>query len=225
MLVEIKTKYMTLQLKIFVPPHPLIKHWLGVARDKNTPSGLFKTAMVELGRWLTYEATRDWLPTIEGQVETPLAVANAVFINPQQPVTMIPILRAGLTLAEGCQTVLPLAVTHHLGIVRNEETLQPTCYLNKLPEKFPENSRILILDPMLATGGTIELALEEAIKRGAKPELIRIISVVAAPPALQKLSAGYPSLQIYSAMIDEEVNDAGFILPGLGDAGDRSFGT
>ena len=121
---------MALQLKIFVPPHPLIKHWLGVARDKNAPPSMFKTAMVELGRWLTYESTREWLPTIEGQVETPLAVANAVFINPQEPVIMIPILRAGLTLWAGSQTVLPMAITYHLGIERNEETLKPSCYLN-----------------------------------------------------------------------------------------------
>ena len=216
---------MPLQLKVYVPPHPLIKHWLGVARDKNTPSALFKTALVELGRWLTYEATKQWLPTIDVELETPMSSAPATFINPQQRVAMIPILRAGLSLWEGSQTVLPLGVTYHLGIQRNEENLTASCYLNKLPDKFNNDTRILILDPMLATGATIMLALEEIVNRGANPELIRIISVITAPPALQKLSVEYPSLHIYTAMIDEQVNDSGFIIPGLGDAGDRSFGT
>ncbi len=216
---------MTLQLKIYVPPHPLIKHWLGVARDKNTPPSLFKTAMVELGRWLTYEATKQWLPTIDTQVETPLGVADATFIDPQNVIAMIPILRAGLTIWEGSQTVLPLAVTYHLGMERNEETLTATCYLNKLPEKFAEDTRILVLEPILSTGGTIMAALKEIVSRGGNPDFIRIISVVTSSPALQKLSLVYPSLYIYTAMIDEQVNDSGLIVPGLGDAGDRSFGT
>lgn len=213
------------QLKIYVPPHPLIKHWLGVARDKNTPSTLFKTAMVELGRWLTYEAIREWLPIMDVEIETPLASSPATFLNPQTKIALIPILRAGLTLAEGSQTILPLASTYHLGMVRNEETLNPTCYLNKLPSEFSPDTYIVILDPMLATGGTIMLTMEEIIKRGGNPDLTRIISVVVAPPALQKLSAHYPTLNIYSAMIDEQVNENGFIVPGLGDAGDRAFGT
>lgn len=216
---------MASQLKIYVPPHPLIKHWLGVARDKNTPSTLFKTAMVELGRWLTYEAMREWLPTVDTQVETPLAVTPATLINPQVPIATIPILRAGLTLWEGSQTLLPLASTYHLGLVRNEETLEPSCYLNKLPSQFSPDTHILILEPMLATGGSIMLAMAEIVKRGGNPALTRILSVVAAPPALQKLGGEYPELNIYSAMIDEEVNESGFIVPGLGDAGDRAFGT
>lgn len=213
------------QLRIYVPPHPLIKHWLGVARDKNTPPTLFKTAMVELGRWLTYETIREWLPTLETEVETPLSIASATFIAPHTSIVTIPILRAGLTLWEGCQTLLPLAKTYHLGLVRNEETLEVSCYLNKLPKKFEQDTRILILDPMLATGGSIMLAMAEITKRGGNPDLTRIVSVVSAPPALQKLSANYPTLTIYTAMIDEEINDRGYIVPGLGDAGDRSFGT
>ena len=213
------------QLKIYVPPHPLIKHWLGVARDKDTPPTLFKTAMVELGRWLTYEAIREWLPTIDTQVETPLAVAPATLIDPQVPIATIPVLRAGLSLWEGAQTLLPLASTYHLGLVRNEETLQPSCYLNKLPAQFAPNTHILILEPMLATGGSIMLTMEEVSKRGGNPGLTRIISVVASPPALQQLGAEYPELNIYSAMIDEQINEKGFIVPGLGDAGDRAFGT
>ncbi|MBD1932913.1 MULTISPECIES: uracil phosphoribosyltransferase [Cyanophyceae] len=216
---------MTLQLRVYVPPHPLIKHWLAVARDAATPSVLFKSAMKELGRWLTYEAIRDWLPTIETTVQTPLAECPATFINPEVPLVVVPILRAGLGLLEGAQTLLPLASTYHIGLVRNEETLEASCYLNKMPEQFHPQTRVLITDPMLATGGTIMMTMAELTKRGIDPALTRIISVVAAPPALQKLSSAYPGLIVYTAMIDEGLNSQGYIVPGLGDAGDRTFGT
>jgi uracil phosphoribosyltransferase len=213
------------QLRVYVPPHPLIKHWLAVARDRNTPSALFRTALTELGRWLTYEATRDWLPTVEATVETPLTECPAAFVNPEIPLVVVPILRAGLGLLEGAQTVLPLASIYHLGMVRDEETLEVSCYLNKFPEKFPPEARVLICEPMLATGGTIMATMAELTKRGVDPALMRIISVVAAPQALQSLSSTYPALTVYSAIIDEGLNDRGFIVPGLGDAGDRLFGT
>lgn len=216
---------MTLQLRVYVPPHPLIKHWLGVARDAATPPPLFKSAMTELGRWLTYEAIRDWLPTEDIMVQTPLAPCSVSMVNPDVPLVVVPILRAGLALLEGAQTLLPLAAIYHLGLVRNEETLEATCYLNKLPKEFNPKTRVLITDPMLATGGTIMLTMAELTERGVDPALTRIISVVAAPPALQKLGSTYPSLTIYTAMIDETVNSLGYIVPGLGDAGDRSFGT
>lgn len=216
---------MSIQLRVYVPPHPLIKHWLGVARDVSTPPPLFKSAMIELGRWLTYETIRDWLPTEEMMIQSPLAACPATLINPEVPLVVVPILRAGLALLEGAQTLLPLASIYHLGLVRNEETLEASCYLNKLPNQFTPNTHVLITDPMLATGGSMMLAMAELVKRGVDPALTRIISVVAAPPALQKLSASYPSLTIYTAMIDEIVNDHGYIVPGLGDAGDRSFGT
>lgn len=216
---------MTLQLRVYVPPHPLIKHWLGVARDVNTPSVLFKSAMSELGRWLTYEATRDWLPTQDVTVETPLAPCPATFVNPTVPLAVVPILRAGLALLEGAQTVLPLASVYHLGLMRDEKTLLPSWYLNKLPERFDPQTRVLIPEPMLATGGTIMAAMAELQQRGVNSALTRIVSVVAAPPALQKLSATYPELVIYTATIDEGLNSQGFIVPGLGDAGDRTFGT
>ncbi|TVQ64082.1 MAG: uracil phosphoribosyltransferase, partial [Spirulina sp. DLM2.Bin59] len=123
------------------------------------------------------------------------------------------------------QTLLPLASTYHLGLVRDEETLDNTCYLNKLPPQLDPDTRVLILDPMLATGGSIMRAMAEVVSRGVDPANVRIESVVAAPPALQKLSAAYPSLTVYTAMIDEGLNDHGYIVPGLGDAGDRAFGT
>lgn len=216
---------MTLQLRVYVPPHPLIKHWLAVARDAGTPSVLFRSAMTELGRWLTYEAARDWLPTQETTVQSPLDTCLATVIDPQIPVAVVPILRAGLGLLEGAQTLLPLASIYHLGLARDEETLQPHCYLNKLPEKFDPQTRVLITDPMLATGGSIMAAMAELTQRGADPSLTRIVCVVAAAPALQKLSAAYPGLIIYTATIDEKLNNKGYIVPGLGDAGDRIFGT
>ena len=212
-------------MRVYVPEHPLIKHWLAVARDANTPSVMFKSAMTELGRWLTYEATRTWLPTLDATVKTPLAECAATFVNPEVPVAIIPILRAGLVLLDGVQNILPIASIYHLGLVRDEVTLEPRCYLNKLPPQLDPQTRVLILEPMLATGGSIMMTMEEVVRRGANPDLIRIVSVVAAPPALKKLGENYSSLQIYTAIIDEGLNSRGFIVPGLGDAGDRSFGT
>ena len=216
---------MSLQLRVYVPDHPLIKHWLAVARDKNTPSVLFKSAMTELGRWLTFEASRYWLPTAEMKVQTPLAECPATLVNPAAPIAVVPILRAGLALLDGAQTLLPLASIYHLGLERNEETLQSSCYLNKLPLKFPDQTRILVLEPMLATGGSIMMAMAELTSRGADPALMRIVSVVAAPSALKQLGEEYPTLNIYTAIIDEGLNGKGYIVPGLGDAGDRAFGT
>lgn len=216
---------MTLQLRVYVPDHPLIKHWLSVARDVNTPSVLFKSALAELGRWLAYEATRSWLPTVETTVQTPLTQCPGTFVNPQIPIGIVPIMRAGLVLVEEVQKVVPLASVYHLGLVRNESSLSASCYLNKLPEKFAPETRIAILEPMLATGGSIMMAMKEITARGVNPELIRIISIVAAPPALRQLSANYPGLEIYTAIIDEGLNEKGYIVPGLGDAGDRAFGT
>ncbi len=216
---------MSLQLRIYVPEHPLIKHWLAVARDVNTPSVLFKSAISELGRWLTYEAIRTWLPTTETTVQTPLTTCDATFVNPEIPMGVVPILRAGLALLDGAQSILPLASIYHLGLSRDESTLEASCYLNNLPERFPPQTKILILEPMLATGGSIMMAMQEITSRGVDPAEIRIVSVVAAPPALRKLSEAYTDLEIYSAIIDEGLNSKGYIVPGLGDAGDRAFGT
>ena len=216
---------MALQLRVFVPPHPLVKHWLGVARDANTPSSLFRTAMTELGRWLTYEAVREWLPTFDTTITTPLAPCPATFVNPEVPMVIIPILRAGLALMEGAQSVLPLASVYHVGFVRNEETLEATCYLNKLPATLAPETRVLISEPMLATGGTMLAAMADLLERGIQPDNVRVVAIVASPIALQKLAEAYPALTIYAAIIDEGLDENGYIVPGLGDAGDRTFGT
>ncbi|USR92926.1 uracil phosphoribosyltransferase [Phormidium yuhuli AB48] len=216
---------MTEKLKVYVPPHPLIQNWLTMAREASTPPVLFRTAMTELGRWLTYEAIRDWLPTQDVSVQSPLAPAQGRLIRSDIPLAIVPILRAGLALLPGMQDVLPAAAIYHLGMVRDETSLDPSCYLNKLPDQFPPDLHLMISEPMLATGGTLDQTLQLLTQRGLTPDRLRIISIIAAPPALQRLNDKYSGLVIYSATIDEGLDDRGFILPGLGDAGDRSFGT
>ncbi|KAK3003151.1 hypothetical protein RJ639_018677 [Escallonia herrerae] len=188
------------------------------------------------------------IPTVTGEIQSPLAVASVEFVDPREPVAIIPILRAGLALAEHASSILPATRTYHLGVSRDEETLQPSVYLNKLPDKFPEGSRVFVVDPMLAAacspvccgtksadfditdsgtskGGTIVAAIDLIKDRGVDNKQIKVVSAVAAPPALQKLSEKFPGLLAYAGIIDPTVNEKGFILPGLGDAGDRSFGT
>jgi len=215
-----------MQLRVHVPSHPFIAQLLTICRDKNTPTPVFRGAMADLGRWLTYECCRDWLPVATTQVETPLDVlAEAKVIDHTQPLAIVPVLRAGLALLEGAGALLPLARIYHLGYQRDETTHRATCYLNRLPERFAPGTRVLILEPMLATGGTLLQVLAELQGRGVDLALVRVIAVLAAGPALHKLSQQYPELVIYCAMIDEFLDDRCFIVPGLGDAGDRAFGT
>ncbi|OIP74830.1 MAG: uracil phosphoribosyltransferase [Oscillatoriales cyanobacterium CG2_30_44_21] len=213
------------QLRIYVPPHPLIRHWLTIAREKHTPVPLFRTAMSEMGKWLTYEAIREFLPIQEVNIETPITTASGLLIDGSVPIAFVPILRAGLSMLEGCQTLLPSATVYHLGLVRNEETLEASCYLNRLTQRFAPETRIFIVEPMMATGGSIISTLKILTERGADPSLIRIINALCAPPALQLIGQQFPEVQIYSGCIDEVVNEKGWIVPGLGDAGDRAFGT
>ncbi|XP_041028870.1 uracil phosphoribosyltransferase-like isoform X2 [Juglans microcarpa x Juglans regia] len=213
------------RMLVFVPPHPLIKHWVSFLRNVQTHCPVFRNAMAELGRLLLYEASRDWLPTVNGEIQSPMGVASVEFIDPREPMVVVPILRAGLALAEHASSLLPATKTYHLGLSRDEETLQPSIYLNKLPDKFPEGSRVFLVDPMLATGGTIVAALNLLKERGVDNNQIKVISAVAAPPALQKLSENFPGLHVYTGIIDPTVDDKGFIIPGLGDVGDRCFGT
>ncbi|MGQ9865527.1 MAG: uracil phosphoribosyltransferase [Pseudanabaenaceae cyanobacterium] len=212
-------------LRIYVKDHPLIRHWLTVARDRQTPPPLFRAAVVELGRWLTYEALRDRLPLREISLETPLAPTTGLVIDPETPWAIVPVLRAGLALLEGMQTLMPGAAIYHVGLVRDDATLQPTLYLNRLPAQFAPQTQILVAEPMLATGGTMLAVLDLLAARGANLAQVQIVNVLCAPPALRQLGERYPEVQIYSAFIDETVNDQGWIVPGLGDAGDRAFGT
>jgi uracil phosphoribosyltransferase len=216
---------MAIQLRVYVKDHPLIRHWLTVCRDRHTPVPLFRTAIAEISKWMTYEILRDWLPTQTVTIETPISTVEGQIIDPDFGVAIVPIMRAGLGLLENCLSLLPTAKVYHLGLVRDEETLQPSCYLNRLPESFAPETHIIILEPMMATGGSIITTLEMLVSRGADPSMIRILNVICAPPALQKIGQTYPQVQIYSAMIDESVNEQGWIVPGLGDAGDRTYGT
>lgn len=214
------------QFLVYVPPHPLVKHWLAVARNAQTPPAIFKSAIAELSRILLYECVRDILPTVEAQIETPMGVAADVeYVDPTKPIAVVPVLRAGLAMLEEASTIIPVASTYHVGYARDERTLEAAPYLNKLPERFDMDSKVIVVDIMLATGGTVCKVLDDIIARGAVPENIRVVSVLSASPALSKMSERYEGMKVYTAMIDAEVNEQGFIIPGLGDAGDRCYGT
>jgi len=140
---------------VYVPPHPLVSHWIAIMRNAASPSPIFRSAAAELGRILLYEAVREFLPTLQGQVDTPVGVADVTFVDPTKPVKVVPILRAGLILLENAATVLPASQTFHVGYSRDEETLESSCYLNKLPEKLSADDLIVVSDCMLATGRLI----------------------------------------------------------------------
>ena len=216
---------MSMSLRVIVPPHPLVAHWLTVLRDRDTPSPLFCTAMKELGRWLTYEAARDWLPQVSVQIETPLAPCAGQVMDPTAALLVVPVLRAGLGLWAGGQEVLPHARVAHMGLVRDEETALPSTYLDRLPKQIGERVGVMVFDPMLATGGSLASVLELLAERGVTGQRVRVITALAAAPGLQHLAEKFPELTIYTACIDPELDSRQFIVPGLGDAGDRLYGT
>ncbi|MCX5931285.1 MAG: uracil phosphoribosyltransferase [Cyanobacteria bacterium] len=216
---------MSMSLRVVVPPHPLIAHWLTVLRDQQTPSPLFATAMAELGRWLTYEAVRDWLPQLPLQVQTPLAVCDGMVVDPSVPVLAVPVLRAGLWLWEGARAVLPSARVAHVGLVRDERTGEASCYLDSLPERIGERVGVMVFDPMLATGGSLIQVLERLEARGVSGQRLLVITALAASPGLTAVGRRFPDLRVYTACIDPELDGAYRIVPGLGDAGDRLYGS
>jgi len=204
---------------VFVSPHPLVAHKLTKLRDAHTKSKKFRELVREIAALLTYEATQDLIvqPT---QVETPLAVTNGVDLS--EPIGLVPILRAGLGMVEGVWGLMPSAEVWHIGLYRDEETLRPVEYYNKLPIE-PTVSVCLILDPMLATGGSAVSTVDVLKRWGVKK--IKFIGILAAPEGLALMQARHPEVPIHLAAIDERLNENGFIYPGLGDAGDRQFGT
>ncbi|GBG74009.1 hypothetical protein CBR_g17719 [Chara braunii] len=218
------TEFNSRQMLVFVPPHPLIKHWIAVLRNEATPPTIFRGALAELGRLLVYEATRDWMPLVDMQIQTPLGEADVSFVDPSQPIKLVPILRAGVVMLEEASSLLPASQTYHVGYNRDDQSLLPSLYLNRLPETFPEDSRVMVVDPLIATGGTLEATIEELRARGVDTRLMRVITAVCCPTGLQKLTK-YEGLRIYAGIIDPELNSRGMIVPGIGDAGDRSFGT
>lgn len=200
--------------------HPLVQHKVSHLRDRNTGTKEFKELVSELAMLLCYEATRD-LPTEEVEIETPVAIAKTRVLSGRK-LALVPILRAGLGMVDGMLTLLPAAKVGHIGLYRNEETLEPVEYYCKLPSDIDERD-VMVLDPMLATGGSAVDAIAQIKKRGAKS--IKFLAIIAAPEGLERLHAAHPDVDIYVAALDEKLNENGYIIPGLGDAGDRIFGT
>ena len=206
--------------KPVIMDHPLVQHKVSLLRNKNTGTKEFKELVSELAMLLCYEATRD-LPTEEVEIETPIAVARTRVLAGRK-LALVPILRAGLGMVDGMLSLLPAAKVGHIGMYRDETTLMPVEYYCKLPSDIHERD-VLVLDPMLATGGSAADAISQIKKRGAKS--IKFIGIIAAPEGLEKLHAAHPDVDIYVAALDERLNENGYIVPGLGDAGDRIFGT
>ena len=204
----------------FLVAHPLIKHKMFYLRDATTSKKKFKELVKEITLLLAYEVTSD-LPMEMETVRTPLETMEAPILKGKKPV-IIPILRAGLGVVDGFLELVPSARVGHVGLFRNEETLKPERYYFKVP-KFSEQRAIFLLDPMLATGGSASDAIQTLKDEGLTR--IKFVCLVAAPEGIRKLSSEHPDVPIYSAALDRELNSHGYILPGLGDAGDRLFGT
>jgi uracil phosphoribosyltransferase len=204
---------------VFPSPHPLVAHKLSILRRADTDPRKFRELVREIAALMTYEATAD-LATKANTVQTPLGIASGVEL--QENIGLVPILRAGLGMVEGVWELMPSAEVWHIGLYRDEETLKPVEYYNKLPI-LPTVSVCLILDPMLATGGSA-VATIDILKRWGVAK-IKFVGILAAPQGIMNIHDHHPEVPIHLAVIDETLNDNGFIMPGLGDAGDRQFGT
>ena len=200
--------------------HPLIMHKISLIRDKNCGTREFRTVIGEIATLMGYEILRD-LETELVEIETPMEKAMVPMIKGKK-LAVVPILRAGLGMVDGILSLVPTAKVGHVGMYRDEETLQPKEYYCKLPEDIDQRL-VLIVDPMLATGGFADAAIEFVKKQGAKQ--IKFASIIAAPEGIKMLTEKHPDIQIYCGSIDRQLNENGYILPGLGDAGDRIFGT
>ncbi|MBE6996353.1 MAG: uracil phosphoribosyltransferase, partial [Ruminococcaceae bacterium] len=191
-----------------------------VLRDKNTSVKVFREIVSEVGMLITYEATRD-LPLTTKEVETPICATTAPTLKGKK-FAVVPILRAGLGLVEGVLTMVPNARIGHIGMFRDEETLEPHTYFCKLPKDISERE-VMVVDPMLATGGSAEAAISELKQRGCTH--IKLMVLLAAPEGIKRIQDAHPDVDIYCGAVDECLNENGYIVPGLGDAGDRIFGT
>jgi len=199
--------------------HPLVRHKLTLLRDRDTESKKFRELVREIAILLAYEATAD-LKTKPRQIETPLGTAEGARL--EDKIGLVPVLRAGLGMVEGIWEMMPTAEVWHIGLFRDEHTLKPVQYYNKLPVE-PTVQVCLILDPMLATGGSAVATVDILKRWGA--QRIKYVGIIAAPEGIAALSTAHPDVDIYVAAIDSHLNDRGYIVPGLGDAGDRQFGT
>ena len=207
-------------LKPVIMDHPLIQHKLTIMRDKNTGTKEFRELVGEIGMLMCYEATRD-LPLKEVEIETPVAVAKTKVISGRK-LAFVPILRAGLGLVDAVMRMVPAAKIGHIGMYRDPETHMPVEYYCKLPSDIGERD-VIVLDPMLATGGSAVDAISQIKNKGAKS--VRFMCIIAAPEGLAALQEAHPDVQIYIGAVDEKLNEHKYIVPGLGDAGDRIFGT
>ncbi|NLM11985.1 MAG: uracil phosphoribosyltransferase [Clostridiaceae bacterium] len=205
---------------VFIFDHPLIQHKVSLLRDKNTSSKEFRELVSEISVLMGYEVTRD-IPLMEVEVETPVGVAKTKVISGKK-LAVVPILRAGLGMADGFLKLVPMARVGHIGIYRDHETLKPIEYYCKLPSDIEERDVVLV-DPMLATGGSASGAVDFIKKRNVKN--IKFMCLIASKEGIRRLHSDHPDVSIYCAAVDEELNDLGYIVPGLGDAGDRLFGT
>ncbi|HEX6747050.1 MAG TPA: uracil phosphoribosyltransferase [Longimicrobium sp.] len=203
-----------------VVDHPLIQHKLSFLRDKETSKKKFKELVDEIAMLMAYEVTKD-LPLAEVEVETPLERMTARQVAGKK-LTVVPILRAGLGMVDGVVRLMPGVRVGHIGLYRDHDTLQPVDYYFKIPAEA-EARDFLVLDPMLATGGSASAAVSSLKRQGAKR--VRMLCMVAAPEGVQRMLDDHPDVHVYAAALDRELNDHGYILPGLGDAGDRLFGT
>ncbi len=205
---------------IHILDHPLIRHKVAMLRDVNTNHKNFRDLITEIATLMVYESFRD-VPTIEIEVQTPLEKCVQTIVKPNS-IAIIPILRAGLGMVEGILNIFPSGKVGHIGLYRNEETHEPVEYYCKLPDKIEEKV-VIVTDPMLATGGSASEAITMLKQHGCKS--IRLLSIIAAPEGIERIAKDHPDVEVYVATLDRCLNENAYILPGLGDAGDRIFGT
>lgn len=205
---------------VHILDHPLIRHKLAIIRNKNTDTKQFREIISELATLMAYESFKD-VPTQQIEVETPLEKTTQTIVK-ENSIAIVPILRAGLGMVDGILSLFPAAKVGHIGLYRNEETLEPQEYYCKLPANI-ENKVVMVVDPMLATGGSACDAVKMLKKRGCKK--IKLMSIIAAPEGVKKIANEHPDVEIFVSTLDRCLNEHGYILPGLGDAGDRIFGT
>ena len=205
--------------KVVVIDHPLVKRDLTYLRDKKTPSAIFRAVLRRITSLMVFEVTKN-LELSTCEIETPLEKTEGHRLS--QNIVLVPILRAGLGMVDAFLDFFPDAKVGHIGLYRNEETLEPVDYYFKIPQGL-ENSVVILLDPMLATGGSATAAVSYLKDKGAR--LIKVVCLIAAPEGIEKLTSTHPDVEIYTTALDRQLNSKGYILPGLGDAGDRIFGT
>ncbi|HIY21367.1 MAG TPA: uracil phosphoribosyltransferase [Candidatus Flavonifractor merdigallinarum] len=206
--------------KVHILDHPLLQHKLSILRDERTGSKEFREVVSEIATLMCYEATRD-LPMEEVEIKTPLGVGKFKSLAGKK-LAIVPVLRAGLGMVDGILTLIPSAKVGHIGLYRDPDTLEPVEYYCKMPNDIAERD-IIILDPMLATGGSASAAIQFIKNYDVKH--IKLMNIIAAPEGIERVHKDHPDVEIYVAAVDEKLNEHGYIVPGLGDAGDRIFGT